>query len=100
MKKTEYKLEQKDNNLRVLKNGKIEAQGFGDEESALHAIWVIEGKVFLNEINPIPGSMANYLFDDFEGVIERLALSLKKEKEIIIDYAYINQIQSAKGGKS
>ena len=28
----------------VWKNSKVEAQGFNDEESALHAIWVIEGK--------------------------------------------------------
>jgi len=56
-----------------------------------------DGIIYLNEINPIPGSMANYLFDDFDDVLEKLAKNLKKEKEIIIDYQYINKIQMAKG---
>ena len=56
-----------------------------------------DGVIYLNEINPIPGSMANYLFDDFDEVIENLANHLKKEKEIMIDYQYINKIQMAKG---
>ena len=53
--------------------------------------------IYLNEINPIPGSMANYLFDDFDEVLEKLAKNLKSEKRIIIDYQYINKIQMAKG---
>jgi len=57
----------------------------------------INGEVYLNEINPIPGSMANYLFDNFDEVIEKLANSLKYEKKIEIDYSYINKIQMAKG---
>lgn len=56
-----------------------------------------DSKIYLNEINPIPGSLANYLFDDFETVLEKLAKNLKKEKTITIDYAYINKIQMAKG---
>jgi D-alanine-D-alanine ligase len=59
--------------------------------------FVIDGKVLLNEINPIPGSMANYLFEDFEGVLKRLSLNLPKESTIKIDYSYINSITSAKG---
>lgn len=59
--------------------------------------FVVDGEVLLNEINPIPGSMSNYLFEDFEGVIERLARHLPKEKKIAIDYHYIHSIQSAKG---
>ncbi len=61
--------------------------------------FVVNGEVLLNEINPIPGSMANYLFEDFEGMVGRLASSLPKESTIKIDYSYINSIQSAKGGK-
>ncbi len=57
----------------------------------------IDGEIYLNEINPIPGSMANYLFDNFDEVIEKLANSLKFEKHINIDYSYINKIQMAKG---
>ena len=57
----------------------------------------INGEVYLNEINPNPGSMANYLFDDFEGTLERLAASLPKEREINVDYKFINSITSAKG---
>jgi len=37
--------------------------------------------VILNEINPIPGSMANYLFEDFEGMLKRLSLNLAKRGE-------------------
>ena len=59
--------------------------------------FVINDEVYLNEINPIPGSMANYLFEDFENVLEKLAKSVFLEREIKIDYAYINKIQMAKG---
>ncbi|HHH19784.1 MAG TPA: D-alanine--D-alanine ligase [Campylobacterales bacterium] len=62
--------------------------------------FVVDGEVLLNEINPIPGSMANYLFEDFEGMVERLVKHLPKESVIKIDYKYINSIQSAKGGKA
>jgi D-alanine-D-alanine ligase len=59
--------------------------------------FVVDGEVLLNEINPIPGSMANYLFNDFEGMLERLFKNLPKEQKISIDYQYIHSIQSAKG---
>jgi D-alanine-D-alanine ligase len=62
--------------------------------------FVVDGEVLLNEINPIPGSMANYLFDDFEGMVGRLVTKLPKESAIKIDYSYIHSIQSAKGGKA
>jgi len=56
-----------------------------------------EGIIYLNEINPIPGSLANYLFDNFEEKLEMLAKNLKSEEKIVIDYQYINKIQMAKG---
>jgi len=59
--------------------------------------FVVEDEVLLNEINPIPGSMANYLFEDFEGMVERLASNLPKEQTISVNYDYIHSIQSAKG---
>ncbi|MDQ7084477.1 MAG: D-alanine--D-alanine ligase [Sulfurovum sp.] len=59
--------------------------------------FVVDGEVLLNEINPIPGSMANYLFEDFEGMLERLIPHLSHESGISIDYQYIHSIQSAKG---
>ncbi len=59
--------------------------------------FVVEDEVLLNEINPIPGSMANYLFEDFEGMVERLSRNLPKEQNIVVDYQYIHSIQSAKG---
>ena len=59
--------------------------------------FVIENEVYLNEINPIPGSLANYLFNDFETLLEKVATNLPKEKKIDINYLYINQIQKAKG---
>ena len=59
--------------------------------------FVINDEVFLNEINPIPGSMGNYLFDNFNEIITKLGANLPKTKKIQIDYAYVNKIQSAKG---
>lgn len=59
--------------------------------------FVHEGTVCLNEINPIPGSMANYLFDDFNAALDSLIFSLPKEKPIPIDYQYIHKIEVAKG---
>jgi D-alanine-D-alanine ligase len=59
--------------------------------------FVVDGEVLLNEINPIPGSMANYLFSDFEGMVERVFKHLPKEQKITVDYQYIHSIQSAKG---
>jgi len=59
--------------------------------------FVIENNVYLNEINPIPGSMANYLFDDFNFIIENISNSLPQEKYIPINYEYVTKIQNAKG---
>jgi len=59
--------------------------------------FVIDDKVYLNEINSIPGSMANYLFEDFNNIINNLASNLPKQKHINITYEYVNQIQNAKG---
>lgn len=59
--------------------------------------FVVDGEVLLNEINPIPGSMANYLFEDFEGMVQRLSQHLPKEQNIVVNYDYIHSIQSAKG---
>jgi len=41
-----YEIRKKDSLLAVYKDGKIEAYGFNTNDDALHAIWVIEGKVF------------------------------------------------------
>ncbi len=59
--------------------------------------FVVENEVYLNEINTIPGSMANYLFEDFNSIINNLANNLPKQQNIKIDYTYVNKIQSAKG---
>jgi D-alanine-D-alanine ligase len=59
--------------------------------------FVVNGEVFLNEINPIPGSMGNYLFEDFKASIENLAESLPHSKRIKVSYEYIHSISSAKG---
>ncbi len=59
--------------------------------------FVLNNAIYLNEINPIPGSMANYLFKDFATSIEELASSLPVSKKIKISYDYIHSISSAKG---
>jgi len=58
---------------------------------------VLDGEIYLNEINPIPGSLANYLFDDFIGLLKNIATNLHRERNININYLYINSIQKAKG---
>jgi D-alanine-D-alanine ligase len=59
--------------------------------------FVIDNEVYLNEINPIPGSMANYLFADFPKAIETLLSSLPKKETIKVNYEYIHTISKAKG---
>lgn len=59
--------------------------------------FVKDGAIYLNEINPIPGSMANYLFEDFNAMMQKLILSLPNEKTIPINYEYIHKIEVAKG---
>jgi len=59
--------------------------------------FVVDGKVLLNEINPIPGSMANYLFSDFSDAVKKVTNHLPKSKKIEINYQYIHSIQKAKG---
>ena len=59
--------------------------------------FVVKDEIFLNEINPIPGSMANYLFEDFKASIKRLSNSLPHSKRVNVNYEYIHSINSAKG---
>lgn len=59
--------------------------------------FVIDGEVYLNEINPIPGSMANYLFENFSKAIEDLSESLPHAKRVKSTYEYIHSISQAKG---
>ncbi len=59
--------------------------------------FVIDNKIYLNEINPIPGSYANYLFEDFNSVLKEVSINLPKSKYINIEYQYINSIVKAKG---
>jgi len=59
--------------------------------------FVVDGEVLLNEINPIPGSMANYLFEDFESSIKELSNSLPNVEPIQVSYNYIHSISKAKG---
>ncbi|MDZ7817556.1 MAG: hypothetical protein U5K55_02605 [Aliarcobacter sp.] len=59
--------------------------------------FVVEDKVYLNEINSIPGSMANYLFENFAELFEEVASNLPTKKDVPITYAYVNKIQASKG---
>jgi len=59
--------------------------------------FVYKGEILLNEINPIPGSMANYLFENFPQSIEELSLSLPHLKRPKVTYEYIHSISQAKG---
>ncbi|HIP02545.1 MAG TPA: D-alanine--D-alanine ligase [Campylobacterales bacterium] len=59
--------------------------------------FVFHDEILLNEINPIPGSMANYLFEDFTTALEELSLSLPHAKRPKVTYDYIHSISKAKG---
>lgn len=59
--------------------------------------FVKENQCYLNEINPIPGSLANYLFHDFKGALSQLSKALPKPSEIKVSYEFLHQIQFAKG---
>lgn len=59
--------------------------------------FLLDDEIYLNEINPSPGSMANYLFEDFNDCIEKLAKSFQHTKNIEINYKFINSITSNKG---
>jgi len=59
--------------------------------------FVVNGEVLLNEINPIPGSMANYLFENFENSLKSLVNSLPHSKRVKVSYDYIHSISQAKG---
>ena len=59
--------------------------------------FIVNDTVYLNEINSIPGSMANYLFEDFNTLFNNLANSLPVKKHIPITYEYVNKIQASKG---
>jgi len=59
--------------------------------------FIIDNEIYINEINPVPGSMANYLFDDFNTAILDLATSLPKHINVPKTYNYIHNIQAAKG---
>lgn len=59
--------------------------------------FIIDDEIYLNEINPIPGSLANYLFDSFADLIRSLSNAQKSYKKIEVRYDYIHSIKSAKG---
>ncbi len=59
--------------------------------------FVIGDEIYLNEINPIPGSMANYLFEDFSGLLQGLLKSLPGARRPRVSYQYIHSINQAKG---
>jgi len=59
--------------------------------------FVVDEEVLLNEINPIPGSMANYLFADFQGAINALLANLPQKRRPKVSYQYIHSINQAKG---
>lgn len=59
--------------------------------------FIIDDEVYLNEINPIPGSLASYLFDNFNEKINLLSINLPNRETIKINYKYISKIQASKG---
>lgn len=59
--------------------------------------FVKDNQCYLNEINPIPGSLANYLFKDFQTALQEISKALPKPNEIKVAYEFLHKIQFAKG---
>ncbi len=59
--------------------------------------FVIDDEVYINEINPVPGSLSNYLFDDFEKILLKLSKHLPSTAAVPHLYRYIDKINCAKG---
>lgn len=59
--------------------------------------FILDNEVYLNEINPNPGSLANYLFKDFKEVVQKLGANLENEKKININYDFLHSINGQKG---
>ncbi len=59
--------------------------------------FVVNNEVYLNEINSIPGSLSNYLFEDFNKTFDGLLNSLPTKKRVPISYEYVNKIHANKG---
>lgn len=76
-----------------LKNAFKALYNHGFEGSIIRCDFFIDnGEVYLNEINTNPGSLAYYLFDNFQEMVFELAQSLDSYKKIKIDYKYIQKI--------
>ncbi|MRI57923.1 MAG: D-alanine--D-alanine ligase [Epsilonproteobacteria bacterium] len=52
--------------------------------------------IYINEINPVPGSLAAYLFENIAAVLNAVARSLPKRSKVDIEYRYINSISAKK----
>ena len=74
---------------------KIYEQGFGGALIRCD-FFEKEGEIYLNEINPNPGSLANYLFDDFASVLNALASALPAMQHIPVSYELITKITANK----
>jgi D-alanine-D-alanine ligase len=59
--------------------------------------FVIDNEVYLNEINPIPGSLAHYLYTDFKSVLSDTVSDLPTQRDIKVNYRYIEKIHATKG---
>lgn len=58
--------------------------------------FIKDNEIYLNEINPNPGSYANYLFDDFKSSLEKLAKSIESDFKIKENFTFLNKIVRAK----
>ncbi|EFT9671788.1 D-alanine--D-alanine ligase [Campylobacter jejuni] len=59
--------------------------------------FILDNEIYLNEINPNPGSLANYLFKDFSTTLNALADQISLEKMIKISYNFLHSINGQKG---
>lgn len=76
-----------------LKKSFIKLYHYGFDGSLIRCDFFIkDGEPVLNEINTNPGSLAYYLFDDFEEILINLAKNLPRYIKIPVEYNYIKSI--------
>lgn len=83
-----------DENLKEkLRKSFCKIYSFGFDGSLIRCdFFIIDNEVYLNEINTNPGSLAHYLFDNFEDRLYDLAKNLPSYKNIEVNYNYIKSI--------
>ena len=64
---------------RIYEIGSLAYKTIGAKDIVRIDFFYKDSKIYLNEINTIPGSLSYYMFDDFEKIIKELVEKNKKD---------------------